>query len=476
MAASPFAFFRGTFHLFVRDLLDKVCEPVPILTDDGVEMDLVGDIHSENYGTYKATDGQVHYDINDFDETTHGHFDFDVRRLATSLFLTARDRGDTLADSTLAALQCLTTYTESVGRLLKKGKAPDVDDREGIATGCPAVDALIVTAAAAKRSVFIGKLTEFAQGHRRLIRSLHYYNLPDEQREQARRLLQHYVSRLPEPPAKEFLEVEDVCGRVSGIGSMGRHRYVVLLAGKGSADARNVLLEFKEARPSAYDLYRQRETSPEALAGRAERVILVQGQSQAASNPWLGFAVDGLMSFQVARAGAAGCAARPQGAERRRPDARGGGGAGCYPGPHARPGRDAGRRPAETAGGAGHTAWVLPAGAGVRPGLRRWGATRLGAFRAETAPSRSAASSGPPRNWARASRERQRPEDNKQTPVADAPGSPDSKCCPAALTAAPAASVGPGRRPPAAVGPGPCALRRLVVWRQRLLRQRHWRA
>jgi hypothetical protein len=80
---------------------------------------------------------------------------------------------------------------------------------------------------------------------------------------------------------------------------MGRFRYVVLVAGKGQRDARNVLLEFKEARPSAYDLFRQRETDAQALAGRAEQVIAVQKLSQAASNPHLGFARDGGLSFQV---------------------------------------------------------------------------------------------------------------------------------------------------------------------------------
>src|SRR5438105_15964208 len=84
MAESPFTFFRGTFHLFARDVLDKVCTPAALFSGTAVEVDLVGDIHSENYGTYKAADGIVHYDVNDFDETTRGRFDFDVCRMATS--------------------------------------------------------------------------------------------------------------------------------------------------------------------------------------------------------------------------------------------------------------------------------------------------------------------------------------------------------------------------------------------------------
>jgi uncharacterized protein (DUF2252 family) len=190
-----------------------------------------------------------------------------------------------------------------VGRLLKKGKAPDLDIREGVQSGCPAVDALIEQEVAAKRQAFIARLTELVQGKRRLLRSTHYYNLSEPERQQALRLLRDYAGRAPEPPTKDFFEAEDVCGRVSGIGSMGRFRYAVLVHGKGSAEARNVLLEFKESRPSAYDLYRQRETHPEALVVRAEHVIAMQRQSQAASGTWLGFAVDGDMSFQVRELG-----------------------------------------------------------------------------------------------------------------------------------------------------------------------------
>src|SRR5262245_8617164 len=83
MSESPFAFFRGSFHLFAHDVLAGLSSPLQLFTATGNELDLVGDIHSENFGTYKANDGLVHYDVNDFDETTTGRFDFDVCRLAT---------------------------------------------------------------------------------------------------------------------------------------------------------------------------------------------------------------------------------------------------------------------------------------------------------------------------------------------------------------------------------------------------------
>jgi uncharacterized protein (DUF2252 family) len=188
--------------------------------------------------------------------------------------------------------------------MLKKHADQGLDYSEKGPSHCPAIDDLIRAGAAAKRPDFIGHLTETRDGHRQLKRSLQIFNLPDGERAQAVRLLADYRARhAREAVAEDFYEVEDVAGRVSGIGSMGRLRYVLLLRGKGSAAARNVLLEFKESRPSAYDVYRGRDLGPEALAQRAERVFTVQKQSQAASSAYLGFALDGGVSFQARELG-----------------------------------------------------------------------------------------------------------------------------------------------------------------------------
>ncbi len=306
MAESPFAFFRGTFHLFARDVLERQVVSQLLFNDDGAELDLVGDIHSENYGTYKAADGLIHYDVNDFDETTRGRFVFDICRLATSLLLASQARGDAIAETVQIALATLTTYTDIIIPALKKNRDLDFDINETRPSDYSPVAALLATSAAAKRPAFIQRQTELKDGHRRLIRSTHYFNLSDAEREQAVRLLADYRKRMQNSEeAKNYYNVEDVCGRVSGIGSMGRYRYVVLVTGKGSTDARNVLIEFKEARPSAYDLCRNRETGPDSLVARAERVITVQRSSQAAFSARLGFAVDGNQSFQVREIGPA---------------------------------------------------------------------------------------------------------------------------------------------------------------------------
>jgi uncharacterized protein (DUF2252 family) len=305
MADSPFAFFRGTFHLFARDVLDKALVPLPLF-DGGAELDVVGDIHGENFGSYKAADGVVHYDINDFDETTRGRFGLDVCRFAISTLLAAADRHDPLEQAVQAALAGLRAYAAAVRGCLKKGKNIDLDVNEKHPCDSPPINEHVRAFAAVKRPQFIAKLTLVKNGKRQLLRSVHYFSVDDAAKAQALRLLADYRARIPKEVGaeyKDYYQVEDVCGRVAGIGSMGRLRYVLLLAGKGSDEARNVLLEFKESRPSAYDIYRNRETGPEALAGRAERVAAVQRESQAACSQHLGWAVDGGMSFQAREIG-----------------------------------------------------------------------------------------------------------------------------------------------------------------------------
>lgn len=302
MAAGAFAFFRGTFHLFARDVSDGTVELTG--TAGTPEFPVVGDIHSENYGSFKAADGQIHYDVNDFDETTRSRFDLDVCRLATSWFLAARERGGSVAESTAIVLAGTGAYADRLCRALKKDKPADLDVSETAPSDCAPVDQLVTAAAARRRPAFIDGLSENGQKGRALRRTRHYFTLQDEERQRVERLLADYRTRhAVKPPQEDYYEVIDACGRVSGIGSMGRYRYAVLLNGKGSADGRNVLLEFKEARPSGYDLARGRDGGDAALPERAAAVVAVQRQAQSASNGHLGFAVDGGLSFQVRELG-----------------------------------------------------------------------------------------------------------------------------------------------------------------------------
>ncbi|MSU79201.1 MAG: DUF2252 domain-containing protein [Gemmataceae bacterium] len=301
MAESAFAFFRGFFHLFAEDVVTGQVVALPPAIDTPAELDLVGDIHSENYGTYKAADGEIHYDVNDFDETTQGRFASDVCRFAANVVLAAKTQAIPLEAQAEAVLSSLESYCFVIRSGLKKGRFSDLAYSESTPGDCADIMQMIKQVAEVKRTKFISETTDDVGGERRIKRSLQkYYNLSEVETAQVIRLVadlqKQWIDRdLP----KRFFDLHDICGRISGIGSMGRHRYVALVSGKGHAEKKNVLLEFKESRPSAYDAARGRTTTASALLARAENVIACQRQSQAAPSPYLGSAVDGAMSFQV---------------------------------------------------------------------------------------------------------------------------------------------------------------------------------
>ncbi len=302
MSSGAFGFFRGTFHLFARDMVNGVLDPWQNANPfTVVETTLVGDIHSENYGTFKADDGTIRYDINDFDETTAGSFDFDVKRAAASLFLAASAAEIALAQAFEYVEIFVRTYVETIQKFARHGGADKFTYSNDHPPELSAIRRLIHDAADTKRSEFIDSMTVVDHGRRTIKRSAKYFDLRPEHVEQAKRVLEDYVKRLGDR-AKHcpgFYEPVDVCGRVAGCGSLGRFRYAVLLEGEGSKDAKNHLLELKEALPSAYDEYRGREETPAAYRERAGKVVQVEQGMQSASNRHLGDAIDGNMSFQV---------------------------------------------------------------------------------------------------------------------------------------------------------------------------------
>src|SRR5579871_4025061 len=85
MAVSPFGFYRGNVPLMAADL--------SILPDTKIHAQLCGDAHVRNLGAFEAPDGRLIFDINDFDETIRGPFEWDIKRLATSLILAGREAG-----------------------------------------------------------------------------------------------------------------------------------------------------------------------------------------------------------------------------------------------------------------------------------------------------------------------------------------------------------------------------------------------
>lgn len=270
MAETPLDFLRGSACLFARD----VREGRPAL--DGlisVETPIVGDLHCENFGTFKDRAGEVRYDLDDFDEAARGSPAVDAFRGATSLLLLSSMLGLDLGDAVRVAGAFAWEWAEGLRRRqtvvkIDAGPVRNLLDR---------VDRV-------KRTEFIEAVTRFKHGRRTIRRNDHLFDLRPVHRAQARRLLAAYRTGA-------FFAPEDVCGRMAGCGSLGKLRYAVLVAGDGSRDAKNVVLEFKEALPSSL--------KPSGTAGRAAGIVDAQRAMQGSSDRFLGTAVDGAQSFVV---------------------------------------------------------------------------------------------------------------------------------------------------------------------------------
>src|SRR5262250_2102076 len=113
MAAGPFAFFRGAAPLMAADLAT-----LPVT---GLEVQICGDAHVRNLGAYASPEGHLVFDINDFDETITGPWEWDLKRLATSLVLAAREAGAGKGSYRNAVEEMTRSYRTSMTRLATLG-------------------------------------------------------------------------------------------------------------------------------------------------------------------------------------------------------------------------------------------------------------------------------------------------------------------------------------------------------------------
>lgn len=287
-ADSPFVFFRGTFHLFARDWVQHRFDAWPESSPlNEADVRICADLHGENFGTYGGEHHTALYGINDFDESTTGRLDFDACRAAASLLLAASRRGLLLRSAAAGAHSFIEMYVDAIDGLPKPFSSP-------------LIAKLVKTAENARRADFIKKRTVMKGGRRRF-QGERYFRLKPEHEKQVLRLHADYVSRRKE--RKGFFEVEDVCGRIAGCGSLGRLRYVVLVAGEEPKEAREIILEYKESLPSAFDEARGRGLDAKSRVARAASVADATRRFQEKSDVYLGYAVDGAQSFQVRQVG-----------------------------------------------------------------------------------------------------------------------------------------------------------------------------
>jgi uncharacterized protein (DUF2252 family) len=275
---SPFLFLRGTCHLFYARLpKEKVLAAGPVAW-------ISGDLHFENFGTYKGANRLVYYDINDFDEAVLAPVTWELARLLASI-LVAREA---LHLEPAGATRLCQSVIDAYAQALVTGKAGWID--RDTATG--PVQRLLQGLRERKRAQFLDRRTTL-KGRTRSIRcdGKHALEATQEQKRHAIGLVDKHASGVDRP---EFFKVLDVARRIAGTGSLGVERYVVLVEGKGFP-AGNYLLDLKLASPSS--LEERVKVKQPRWKPRARRVVALQQWLQAVSPAFLSHVVAGKSSY-----------------------------------------------------------------------------------------------------------------------------------------------------------------------------------
>ena len=330
MMVSPFTFYRGAARIMAADLKDT---PVA-----GLNAQLCGDAHLSNFGLFASPERRLLFDLNDFDETLPGPFEWDVKRMAASFMIAARNNGFSKADARAATQASVTAYREAMagfakmptmdiwyshldedelmaairsavagtkiepkgakGAKGKKGKKEEEQEKqEKLAKQAEKRAGKIAAKAHTRDSLqALSKLGELVDGRYQIVsqppvivpaRALAttYGLSPDEVLPVIHDQFRAYRATL-QPDRRHLLErfeIVDAARKVVGVGSVGTRAFIVLLQGRDAQDP--LFLQIKEATSSVLEAYLPKSRYQQHGA----RVVHGQRMMQAASDIYLGW-------------------------------------------------------------------------------------------------------------------------------------------------------------------------------------------
>ena len=282
MAASPFSFFRGAVPLMAADLA-----PLPYT---GLMSRICGDAHVQNLGAFEAPDGRLIFDINDFDESVIGPWEWDIKRMAASLVLAGREAGNSDKVCKAAVLAFVERYRDYM-RMFSEMAVVDLA-RFQISRVATPVRSVLRKAERATPEHNLRQLTVFVDGkHRFREEKPCQFHVRRAEADTVIDSLSAYVKTLLAERAHFFLQYqpEDVAFRIVGTGSVGTRDYILLMFAGAIADP--LFLQVKEEPPSAYAAY----VAPATMAAhQGQRVIEGQRAMQMQSDLFLGWtSIDG---------------------------------------------------------------------------------------------------------------------------------------------------------------------------------------
>ncbi len=298
MAVSPFAFYRGAAAVMAADLAGT--------PTSGLRVQACGDAHLANFGVFAAPDRSLVFDLNDFDETLPGPWEWDVKRLAASFEIAARGNGFRRKQRRAAVLTVARTYREGMREFAKLRNLEVWYARLDVEPVMRALRAQEDGKAVAKAEKGLAKarakdslraldrLTRVVDGELRIVSRPPLIVPLDELRagqERAnaeasvREVVERYAESL-EGDRRRLLEtyrLRDLAHKVVGVGSVGTRAWIVLLTGRDDGDA--LFLQAKEAQASVLEPY----AGKSRYENHGRRVVEGQWLMQAASDSFLGW-------------------------------------------------------------------------------------------------------------------------------------------------------------------------------------------
>jgi uncharacterized protein (DUF2252 family) len=292
MAASPFGYFRGAVPVMAADLA--------VVPNTGIVSQLCGDAHVRNLGAYAAPDGRLVFDINDFDETIRGPFEWDLKRMAVSLVLAGRESGHKDASARHAAELCIQRYCVQMRAF---AAMPAIEVARFQVHRLNQAEPVHVALAKAERATPKHTLEQLTQPVKASAKPRRFKEskptLTRVTGSQAASVLASLAAYremlLPERQhLLSFYRPVDVAFKVVGTGSVGLRDYCVYFEGNSAADP--LFLQVKEEPASAYEPW-----LPDAHSAHhnGQRVAEGQRAMQQQSDPFLGWTHIGARQFLV---------------------------------------------------------------------------------------------------------------------------------------------------------------------------------
>jgi uncharacterized protein (DUF2252 family) len=302
MLASPFAFFRGAAAVMAADLAGT--------PDSGLRVQLCGDAHLSNFGLFASPERRLVFDLNDFDETFPGPWEWDVKRLAASLEIAARANGFGRKHRRGVQLGAVRAYQQAMNEFAGMPELEvwyaraDVDELKDTLkqqlkkARRKAADKTLAKARSRTSRRAMGKLTSLVDGRHRILADPPLVVpledlLAEPERlafeEQIGDLLQRYRSSLP-PDRRTLLdrfEFVDLARKVVGVGSVGTRCWIALMYGRDADDP--LFLQVKEAQRSVLGEYGGLHGGRAETECQGRRVVEGQRLMQAASDIMLGW-------------------------------------------------------------------------------------------------------------------------------------------------------------------------------------------